>query len=272
MTTDLTMVSTQSNTNKYTKDSTNIEKDKTNDMANYNNIDKEKHEGSNEAAKNNKAAMTMTMTITTTSRTTDETQKKSDDFYVRTQQVMGTNEKIASERETLTDKLTVGENLNLRLSPPRDLNEHNKTGEDRLTDGENLNSSQSPSTDSDKPNKVTNGENLNPRLSPPHNLEEPNKTDGDKLTDGENLNPRLSPPHNLEEPNKTDGDKQTDGENLNPKLSQQTNLDKPNKITDGQNTKSIAGENLTLRLSPPSTQSTNIHYTYRKPYKTKVRR
>ncbi len=84
-----------------------------------NNNEEEKIE-MNEAAKNsNDITMMTTMTTTTTTEMiVDKTPKSSNEFYIHSQQVMGTGDKVASVADSLPHN-PAGENLNSRLYPPQ---------------------------------------------------------------------------------------------------------------------------------------------------------
>jgi hypothetical protein len=187
-------VSTRSNT---TKDNTSNDNALDNNNNNNNNISN----NINEVTQNNNNIITGTTTNTETITTTtptetiaDETLKNSNEFYIRSHQVMGTDEQVTS----VTDKLAhnpSGENLFSRLSPLP-----NSNASDNLNDKDNQQSTvHNPS-----------GENLNPRLSPLPNLNKSDNLNDEKnlqstvvskskasltetTNDGENLTSRVSP-------------------------------------------------------------------------------
>jgi hypothetical protein len=187
-------VSTRSNT---TKDNTSNDNALDNNNNNNNNISN----NINEVTQNNNNIITGTTTNTETITTTtptetiaDETLKNSNEFYIRSHQVMGTDEQVTS----VTDKLAhnpSGENLFSRLSPLPNSNTSNN-----LNDKDNQQSTvHNPS-----------GENLNPRLSPLPNLNKSDNLNDEKnlqstvvskskasltetTNDGENLTSRVSP-------------------------------------------------------------------------------
>ena len=154
------MVSTRSNT---ATDNTSNDNASDNNNNNDNNISN----NINEVTQNNNNIITGTTTNTETITTTtptetiaDETLKNSNEFYIRSHQVMGTDEQVTS----VTDKLAhnpSGENLFSRLSPLPNLNKS-----DNLNDEKNLQStvvSKSKASLTEKPND---GENLTSRVSP----------------------------------------------------------------------------------------------------------
>jgi hypothetical protein len=187
------MVSTRSNT---ATDNTSNDNASDNNNNNNNNIS-----NINEVTRNNNnittGTTTNTETITATTPTEtipDETLKNSNEFYIRSHQVMGTDEQVTSVTDNLAHNPS-GENLFSRLSPLPNLNT-----------SDNLNDRDNQQSTVDNPS----GENLNPRLSPLPNL---NKSDNlndeknlqstvvskskasltEKPNDGENLTSRVSP-------------------------------------------------------------------------------
>jgi hypothetical protein len=164
----------------------------------------------NEAARdnnNNTTATTIntetitTRTTTTTETIADEALKNSNELYIRSHQVMGTDDQVTSVIDNLTHNLS-GENLNSRLSPLGNLNVT-----DNLTDRDNLQSTvHNPS-----------GENLNSRLSP---LPKLNVTDN--LIDRDNLQSTVNNPSGEKVLSETKAfltDTPNDGENLKSKVS-----------------------------------------------------
>jgi len=186
------MVSTRSTT---TKDNTSND-----DASDNNNNNINETENINEVERDNNNITTATttnteiITMTTTTETiADETQKKSNEFYIRSHQVMGTDVQVTSVTDDLAHNPS-GENLFSRLSPLPNLN-----ASDNLSDTDNLQSSvHNPS-----------GENLNSRLSPL-----PNLNTSDNLNDEENLQSTV-----LSKTKPSLTETTNDGENLKSRVS-----------------------------------------------------
>ena len=153
------MVSTRSTT---TKDNTSND-----DASDNNNNNINETENINEVERDNNNITTATttnteiITMTTTTETiADETQKKSNEFYIRSHQVMGTDVQVTSVTDDLAHNPS-GENLFSRLSPLPNLNTS-----DNLNDEENLQSTVLSKTKPSLTETTNDGENLKSRVSP----------------------------------------------------------------------------------------------------------
>ena len=153
------MVSTRSTT---TKDNTSND-DASNNNNNNNNEILDINEATGDNNNNTTATTTNTEmigTTTTTETIADETLKNSNEFYIRSHQVMGTDVQVTSVAHNLAHNPS-GENLNSRLSPLPILNKS-----DNLNDGKNLQSTVLSKTKASLTETTNDGENLTSRVSP----------------------------------------------------------------------------------------------------------